>query len=289
MTQDLAPPPLDGFDWSDDGCEASLAQVHARLVADAREAADWYAAGKRPKKRVGWLMRVGAIVLLALAGLYPVLTESVARLEEWSPLGASVAIGAAALLVALDRFMDLSSGWIRYITTETAIRGALRDFELDWQTRRAALRGRVPTVEQVAEILAAGREFAMRVQTLVAEETAAWATEFQANLKQLDEAVRAAEVEQRTAREEVRAAREAARPGALNLVVPNAAESAGGWYLSLNGGPEKVYMGPRASIAGLPPGHHHLRVRGTVGGVERASELTADVPSGTIATAEIVL
>jgi hypothetical protein len=62
-----------------------------------------------------------------------------------------------------------------------------------------------------------------------------------------------------------------------------------GWYLSVNGGPARVYMGPRASIARLVPGLHHLRVSGVVGGVERVSELTAEVPPGAVTTAEIAL
>jgi hypothetical protein len=286
MTKDLAPPRLDDLAWDDASREESLEKVRRQLVEDARVAADWYAGGRRRKKQFGLLSRFLAIVLVAVAGLFPIFVSIPVTTDPpadtLSPLWASLAVGLAALLVGLDRFMGWSSGWIRYITAELAIRGVLRDFEIDWQVRRAAWHGNAPTAEQVAELLAVGREFALRVHTLVAEETAAWATEFQANLRQLDDAVRAAEVEQRTARE-------SAKPGALNLVVSNAAEMAQGWYLSVNGGPARVYMGPRASIARLVPGLHHLRVSGVVGGVERVSELTAEVPPGAVTTAEIAL
>lgn len=283
--KDLKPVPLEELAWDDASCQGSLGGIYAHVTDDARAAIEWYMSHRKPKRRMALFARVSAILLVSLAGLLPLVSALIEASWERTipPLFTSLAIGLGALLLALDRFGGNSTGWMRYIGTEQKLRTALEEFELEWQCRRAAWRGAAPTTEQVGLMLVLSKEFTARINGIVAEETNVWMQEFQASIKQVDDAVKAAE-DQQQAREDAR------RRGALTVVLSNAAQVKGGWKLSVDGGPGRIYMGPSAGIVDLAPGPHLIRVEGKVeDGTERSSELSADVPPGATATAQITL
>ena len=124
-------------------------------------------------------------------------------------------------------------------------------------------------------MIARAKAFLLEVRGIVGDETKVWAAEFQAALRELEHAAKVAG--------------EVKKTGALNVKVPNGDQCAGGWTVSVNGGPERRMTGRTASFAGLAPDNYNLRVRGQVGGRETSAEKTFSVSAGAVVEAELEL
>lgn len=71
---DLARPDLETLEWSPERRSESLSRVFGLAVGLATGEEKWYAAKRRPK-RCGRVLRIGAIVLGAVAAVLPILAE----------------------------------------------------------------------------------------------------------------------------------------------------------------------------------------------------------------------
>lgn len=137
---DIVRKPITSLNWEPGQTSASLQALHDSVIANAEQAAAWYFRSKQVKKRASWLLRFGAIVLVSGAGLVPVLAAAgvkgtiplFGQTIDSGQLGYLFAAVAAALL-GFDRFLGISTGWIRYVTTGLAIHRQIDDFRLQWQ------------------------------------------------------------------------------------------------------------------------------------------------------------
>jgi len=271
---DLAPIPCPGgLGWDAANAERSLATVFTRATDTAQGAIEWYLRAKRPKQANARAVRGGSILLAALAGILPMLSQMPG--SGIAPVWASVALALATAFVLLDRFFGFSSAWMRYITTELHLRQMLDEFQLDWETERAGWKGAAPTDEQIQRALAKCRGFVSQVDGLIRHETTLWVAEFQESLKQLDETVKA------------KAA--AAAEAAISLTVTNGDQSAGGWSVTVDKGAERSGRGQSAAVSGLAPGIHQIRVDGKINGKEVAAEKAVALAPGSVTTLELSL
>lgn len=264
--------PLGKLAWDAANVESSLAALFSQSTDTAQSAIKWYLKAKRPSQIMARVVRGLSILLVTLAGIIPMLSQGFNRIQ---PIWASVALGLAAAAIVLDRFYGLSSGWMRYITTELHLRQMLHDFQLDWEAGRATWKGAPPTHEQVQRAIAVCRAFVSQVDGLVRDETNLWVAEFQESLKQLDDSVKA------------KAA--AAEPAAVSLVVTNGDLSTNGWTVSFDNGPAQSGNGKTAALAGLRPGIHTLKVAGTLNGKQVVAEKAISTPAGAVTTVEVAL
>jgi hypothetical protein len=191
------------------------------------------------------------------------------------PGWASIVFGVATLLLAFDRFLDLSSGWIRYIAAELKLQRLLCDFRISWQMEKASWKGEPPGDGQVQRALGMARGFRNEVNQVVLEETNRWIEEFQKSLKELDEALKA------------RA--EAAATGALNVTVTNGGDFKDGWDLSVDAGAPKKCLGVSAAVSPVAPGHHTVTVEGRLDGVLKRAEKAVVVAPGGVRDVELTL
>jgi SMODS and SLOG-associating 2TM effector domain 2 len=313
MPKDLIPAPLQQPSWDEEHCEDSLKGVYDHVVKDAQDAIDWYMQARKPKKRGGLIVRGLAVVLIAAAGLLPLIAALAKAGKDnppasvpWplDPLAASLAVGLAAALVAFDKFFGFSSAWMRFMTAELTLRSTLEEFEIDWYALRAVLRGQKPTAEQVVQMLNQCKDFAAKINTIVTQETNAWVEEFKSSLSQVDQAVKAAETEAKTradaaataakaeadaAATAAKARADAAKPGALNLEIVNIDKVTLPWTLWVDGSKKDEYTGATAAVAHLSPGQHTVRVFAIVDGKQRSAEKVFDVAANTLAEAKITV
>ena len=135
ISQDIRPRELRSLDWNPEHARQSLDLIYQHEVDAASEAVNWYLTARRSKKRWAQRLRVGAIIMVAVAGILPVLSQifDVGGSVKIQPAWASIALAIAVALVALDRFFGFSSAWTRYMATGQAISAALNQFRLDWQ------------------------------------------------------------------------------------------------------------------------------------------------------------
>ena len=291
-TSYLSPGPIGDLAWDPEKAEESLQKVFTHVIGDAEAAIRWYAENRAGKRRGGLASRGLAVILIAAAGLLPIVSQLLNTLRTpryIDPLLATFAIGAAAALVGFDQRFGWSSGWMRYVSTSMAIRTALEAFEIDWICQRAALHGDRPKPDQINEMLAKCKEFTIKLNSIVAEETNIWVQEFQATLKQIDEAVKTAQEDEQKRAERVKAAMEEAerraeakKAGAINLSLANRSQVTGKWTVQVDQGEMKEYSGTTAALSPVDPGLRTVRVFGIVGGEEKREEKTVNVPSGAI-------
>jgi len=185
---DLARPDLDELNWSAEQRSQSLSVVFEHAVGLATGAEEWYAAKRRAKRRWGRALRVGAIVLGAVAAVLPILSQIYTNDDKpaIAPGWAAVALAAAVALVGLDRYFGFSTGWMRFMAAELRITRLRHDFEYAWQSGRAA--ATAPTSDnEVAALLARAREFVLAVDDVIADETGTWITEFRTSLERAEQ------------------------------------------------------------------------------------------------------
>jgi hypothetical protein len=173
--RDISSPSLGELDWSPEGSSASLSHVYAHADGLSLQAEQWYSRRRRKKRIGGMCVRVGAIVLGAV--ILPIVAQITVGADgkpSIEPAWASVVLGTAAALIALDLYFGFTSGWIRFMAAEMQLTRLRHDFEYRWETARA--RG-----APFEELLEHAREFVVAVHAELERETSAWISEFRSN------------------------------------------------------------------------------------------------------------
>jgi len=175
--KDLSRADLPKLNWSNP--PSALPLVYDYVVSQAKNAEEWYAKKRRPKKRGGQILRITSIFLVGVAALIPILSEVITDEEKavipaaW----ASAALIAAATLVALDRYFGFSTGWTRFMSADLEIGRLRRRFEFRWNELDALGQEGNPIAQ-----LQLARELIEAVDQVVALETSNWTDEFRTAL-----------------------------------------------------------------------------------------------------------
>ncbi len=282
--------------WNFDDLAASLDALLKYVEGAALRSIQWYMDAKRFKRLLSRTIQLSAIVLTALAGIYPIAQELMgAEGARSSPLWPSVFVGVAAALIGVDKTFGFSTGWARYVLVATTLRKALEEFRLDWTTLRFHA-GPAPSDEAVTALIQRAREFASTVEGQVLQETKEWVVEFQSNFAQLEKDVKAqleslkADLEKS---ETTRAA--AARRGSIELTVADADKAEGFTFQVTLAGVDKTMGGTvtgakRWVQLNVAPGDYSLTVAATGAGGRRVSDTrVVTVKPGEVSKPEIQL
>ncbi len=187
--RDVQPEASHVLDWSSEHRRESIHTVYQRAEKHALDAIEWYLLSKRQKKFWAQGLRLGTIGLTALAGLLPIISEIFQ--STLSPAWASVALGSAGVVLAIDKFCGYSSAWMRFIAAEHQIRQSLHEFQMDYELEQAGWDNAQPSVEQTQKILSRCKAFLFQVDAIIRQETDQWLAEFQDALKQIDSGAKA--------------------------------------------------------------------------------------------------
>lgn len=187
--RDVQPEASHVLDWSSEHRRESIHIVYQRSEKHALNAIEWYLLSKRQKKFWAQGLRLGTIDLTALAGLLPIISEIFQ--STLSPAWASVALGSAGVVLAVDKFCGYSSAWMRFIAAEHQIRQSLHEFQMDYELEQAGWDNTQPSVEQTQVVLSRCQAFLFQVNAIIRQETDQWLAEFQDALKQIDSSAKA--------------------------------------------------------------------------------------------------
>lgn len=189
---DLHRPDLLELDWSPDQRHASLSVVFDHAVGLACSAEAWYASKRPAKKLWGRVLRLGALVLGAVAVVLPTITEifTAGGQSPIAPGWTAVVLAIAASLIALDHFYGFSKAWMRFMATEIRLTRLRHDFEYQWNARRSATAD-PPTEDDIEGLLALACALVIAVDDVVGEETTEWIGEFRGNLEQAEKSLAA--------------------------------------------------------------------------------------------------
>jgi hypothetical protein len=265
---------LPELSWDQRHANESLDNLFAYVAKKAEDAINWYYAGRKRKRLIGSALRYGVILSTAAAGIIPILGTIYKHnnIPAIEPAWSAIAIAIAALMIAFDKFGDFTSGWVRYILAAQELNQALENFRFTWEIEKLKLSTPAKT-EETQAMIAKCKEFLLQVQAIVDKETQKWVAEFQSAIKEIDEAAKiAAEVAKEKAKME--------QVGAISIEVTNGNDCGDGWYVSLDGGPEKQFKGKRGALTGIKPGIIAVKAVGQIKGKECRDNKPVEVSGG---------
>ncbi len=269
--------------------DQELQQLYAAVVAKTEEAIRWYDRHKDKNKRFATGLRGGAVVLAALASIFPIAVSMFPTEwlpQRWVPV-ASILAALGAVCVALDRLYGYSSNWMRYLVALLDLHRQLELLKFGWA--RSALETRISggskgdhltvSLDQLQATLASVN------QTLKAE-TLEWVTHFAGALQELERSVTAQRAVVSTPVPLVVATEGAARVQLAGL------ETVEGHVCRLQlgeKGPALEHTGATKVFTGLTPGQYPLRVTAMRGGKPVLVEEVVTIRPGETASVSVSL
>src|SRR5690554_2559531 len=99
--------------WDAENCQSSLGRVFQDTVALVEHDKAWYTRNAKIKRHFAQFGRVTALVFLGLGSIIPLLID----IFDWQfpPSIATLFLALGAGLLAFDRHMGHSSGWMRFL------------------------------------------------------------------------------------------------------------------------------------------------------------------------------
>ncbi|MFC9649670.1 MULTISPECIES: SLATT domain-containing protein [unclassified Streptomyces] len=174
---DLTGGPFPLGDWGEPA--ERLDELYRWVETGALRTVDWYLADRVRKRRAARALRAATAVAVTAGAALPLLdlTGALTGAAGWGYL--SLLLGAAC--VGCDRYLGLTSGWMRAVATAQAVQRRLQTFQFDWASEcvREVLGPTEGTASEAAErCLGVLRRFTEDVTELVRAETADWMVEF---------------------------------------------------------------------------------------------------------------
>jgi len=187
----VEPELLQALSWEPEKRKEALDGLYHFVTREALKSIEWYLRNKESKRRGALFHRVGAIVMVGLAGLLPILSQLLTRGGRVviQPAWASVAVLLAGVLIGLDRFYGFSLSWMRYIETELRLHHHLHAFQMDWERERAVWSDELSD-DVTQRMIKHAKAFLAQIDEAVADETRGWIAEFRSTLTQLEEAMK---------------------------------------------------------------------------------------------------
>ncbi len=227
--RNIRPIAPDALVWDAADPAGSLKRIGDGVEAEAATAYEWYWRQKRAKRIPSQLIQFNAVALTAIAGLAPILVQvwknfrGVTVVSDTGPI-ASLCVGLAAALMGIDKAFGFSTGWVRYVMAATSITKLLQEFRMDWVSLHAAA-STPPTLEEQTAMLQRAKSFIDALQGIVVQETKEWVAEFQSNMAQMEKDIKGQlETLKAEVAKSAQARADAAKPGAIELTVANAAK-----------------------------------------------------------------
>jgi len=165
-------------EWDSKDTAASVGQIYQWAIENCLWQIQWYERKKRPKRIGSQAIRMISILLSGIGVICPLVDAALNVEFQLGELG-YVAFAIAGTVFLFDKYFGLSSGWMRFMETQLRLEKTLKEFQYDWTISLA--KGNDPT-EQLVRL----REFTVKVESLVIEETLSWIKEFESNFSKLE-------------------------------------------------------------------------------------------------------
>jgi len=165
---------------------ATLENIKASILAAIKKEEDWYIKARIQHAIFSRTIRVLSLLLFAFGILWPMLRPEIKKsypdIFDYGYL--SLAIGGLFLL--LDKYLGISSGYVRFYIAELDIKKNTLDFIENWNIETAKASNPI-SLESILALLNLVKTFRQAIFTTIQVETGAWATEFQTQTGELYE------------------------------------------------------------------------------------------------------
>jgi hypothetical protein len=297
--RNIRPIQPDALTWDPADPAASLKRICAVVEAEAATAYNWYWVRKKWKRIPAQWIQFLALTLTALAGLAPVIVQVWRSFNPQLPTYdtgpiATLCVGFAASLLGLDKAFGCSTGWVRFVMAATSIIRLLQEFRMDWIALTAKC-ANPPGIDDQTAMLQRAKDFIGALQNIVVQESKDWAAEFQNNMAQMERDIKTqldtlkAQVDKNAQDKQ-----DAAKPGAIELTVSNAASTDGNRCdVTLEGANVKLTEALANSTVwtriGVAPGQYKATVDAKIGGKPVSTSAVLTVAAGETCKATVAL
>lgn len=172
------------YDWTKP--EESLNSIKTNILDAMKIEETWYVKHRAIHSFFSRTIRVCAVLLFAFGILWPVLSAD--KINQIAPTFnygyLSLAVGG--LLLLLDKYLGISSGYVRFYIAELDIKKNTLEFIENWDIETAKA-SRPMTIENILALLTIVKQFRQAVFTTIQVETGAWGAEFQTQTGELYE------------------------------------------------------------------------------------------------------
>lgn len=171
--------------------DETLQSIYEHACNTAGTICRWYWISIKTKRRTSLSVRFVTFTLAIMGTVLPImagLIESTSVRLQFTQFGVA-GLALAGLLQVADKVFGWSSGWLRYITTVTAMETLNRRFELEWAG--LMLKKNEPLDQcDTKELFDLARRFEDEIIRLQKEETEKWVVEFNSGIALLGEVIR---------------------------------------------------------------------------------------------------
>ncbi len=172
------------YDWTNP--KVALEEMKVNILSAMKVEEDWYIKHRKRHGRFTRAIRVTSILLFAIGLLWPIVKKHFPSvIKEDIDIGyISLAIGG--LLLLLDKYLGISTGFVRFYIAELDIKKNTLEFVENWQieTVRAT---NLLTPDSILSLINTLKTFRQAVYTTIQVETGAWSSEFQSQTGELYE------------------------------------------------------------------------------------------------------
>jgi len=272
--KNLKPTGFPLLQWEPQNLAKPLDKLCTYATIQAQEAIDWYFHRKQLRRYLCRVFRISAILLVAFAGVLPLINEVLGKDSSIHSLWSTLALAAAATIILLDRFYGFTTGWIRFMQAGQQLSQALEIFQLEIELEKLKWGRLEPTQEESFAMLRQVQQFLKQLRGIVKDETMQWAAEFTEVLKQVDE--------------QVKLVAQAEKKSALQIAITNGDHCTDGWMLTVGDrSPEKRY-GKEGSVEVLPD-LYVVRIEAQIDSKPVRAERAVKVNPAEIQTLELTL
>jgi hypothetical protein len=278
-------------EYTNKAAATALPIIYNHAVSVSKAKREWYWKSIKSNRRASIFILLLTLFLLILGTILPILAGLGDMPEvrlRYTQIGV-VALACAGLLQVSDRVFGWSSGWLRYITTVTAMENLTHKFELDWAGYVVAKRNVAD--DDIKTMFELAKQFEDSVSKLQSDETATWVTEFGSGVVLLGELIKtqrdSAEKTAVSARSILDVQQKDAQKGAVEMkIVHKTAPVA--LDIALDNQFTESFIGSTWAKAELIPGQHIINVtpQGATGPTIRKVVI---VSPGGVAQAEVNL
>jgi len=286
-------------EYKDKPYDKALPTIYSHAGNISKVKCTWYWESIKSKRLSSLGVRLLTFTLLIIGTVLPILAGLGDKPEvrlQCTQLGV-VALAFAGLLQVADRVFGWSSGWLRYITTVTAMENLTRKFEIVWASYIVDKGSKIGDSD-TKPLFDLAKRFEDDISKLQSDETDKWVTEFNSSVALLSELIKSqresAEKTSETARLAIvtrqtatEAKEKAQQPGAIELTINHKAEPVA-IKVAIDKEAEESFTGTVWSKLGLVPSLHEVRVT-TMAKTPLTIKKPVDVPAGGIAKLEVTL
>ncbi len=250
----------------------ALEQIYKDAHALSNEKRNWYWSSIKGKRWISVKSRVITFAFLLFGTALPLLggLSNDIGIRLFCTQIAITLLAAAGLFQLADKIFGWSTGWMRYVSTVTAMESATTSFDIEW-AKRLLSKTTPPDNADVQALFTIAETFERELEKLQAEETKGWITEFNAGLSLLDAAIKSQREDTQkqldslntTVANAVAAAKadeKAKEPGAIDVTLTFRTETKK-VELSLDGVAQDTFFGTSWSKVGVAPGLHTVAIK----------------------------